>query len=268
MNLAEGVALCPVCGSLTRLATLVATDPDTSAASNKDYANSSRVIGGDLLDEDWREPPVGCRVSGYRSDVTLNASARSLSGVMSMLFFTLFWNGITSIFVLIMLAGFYTNLGGTIPAWAKNSPLDAGKNMSLGMCFFLLLFLTPFMLVGAGTIIMTLVSMFGDVRISVRGDDASASTGIGQIRWTRKFKASDVSDVSIGQTKWQQNNRPKPLIVIQASGEVRFGSSLSQRRMRWLASAAKLMLLEPDSQDVSDLLAMGGRSSGFDRISR
>lgn len=254
MNLAEGVALCGSCGALTRLSDLV-------GANNND---GGRALGDSQSEEaNWRDMPRGCKVSGYQSDATLTASARSVGGALGMLFFTLFWNGITLIFVIIMLAGFYKQLGGTIPDWAKDSPLEAGNTMSLGMCFFLLLFLTPFVLIGAATIVITLVTMLGDVKVRLRNDQASVSTGIGPLRWTNRFKASEVRDVHMGRTKWQQNNQHKPLIVIEASTDVRFGSVLSDRRMRWLCSASKLLLLYAGSEEAADLLATAGRPSGF-----
>lgn len=262
MNLTEGVALCSSCGSLTRLSDLVGANRGESGGAGR-RGTAATVMGSSQLEGDWRDMPSGCKVSGYQSDATLTASARSLGGAMGMLFITVFWNGITSIFVCIMLAGFYKHLGGTIPAWAKDSPLDAGNDMSLGMCFFLLLFLTPFMLIGAATIVITLVSMLGDVKVRVRGDQGSTSTGIGPMRWTSRFKASDVRDVHMGKTKWQQNNRHKPLIVIEASTDVRFGSVLSDRRMRWLCTASKILLLDPGSQEATDLLATAGRQPGL-----
>ena len=261
MNLSEGVALCPSCGSLTRLSDLVGANQNDNSRLGRTISDGSVI--GNVAGCDWRDMPSGCKVSGYHSDATLTASARSWGGAMGMLFFTLFWNGITSIFVVIMLAGFYKHMGGTIPAWAKDSPLDVGNDMSLGMCFFLLLFLTPFMLVGAITFIIMLVTLLGDVKVRVRGDQASASTGIGPLRWTTRFKASEVRDVHIGQTKWQQNNRHKPLIVIEASTDIRFGSVLSERRMRWLGSASRLLLIDPGSEDMTDLLATAGRQPGF-----
>lgn len=265
MNLSEGVALCPSCGSLTRLGDLVGANQEDTGSGRLGFVGpGGTVVGGSLLEDDWRDMPRGCKVSGYHSDATLTASARSWGGAMGLLFITLFWNGITSTFVVIMISGFYKHFGGTIPAWAKGSPFDGGgKDMSLGMCFFLLLFLTPFMLIGAGMFIMTLMAMLGDVKVHLRGDQASASTGIGPLRWTSRFKASEVRNVHIGQTKWQQNDRHKPLIVIKASTDIRFGSSLSERRMRWLASATRLLLLHPGSEDVSDMLASSGRQQGF-----
>lgn len=253
MNLSEGVALCSSCGSLTRLATLVGAGVPVADAANAGMSDAH------MLDNAWRDTPAGCRATGYRGDVRLTASARSWGGAAGMLFFTLFWNGITSIFVVIMLAGFYKNLGGTIPDWAKGSPVDAGNNMSMGMCIFLLLFLTPFLLVGAATAVLTLVNIAGDVCIRIRGEQASASTGIGFLRWTSRFKTSRVRAVHIGKTEWKQNHRHKPLIVIEADNPVRFASILSQHRMRWLASASRLVLLDLDAEDISELLA-GGNS--------
>lgn len=257
MNLAEGVALCSSCGSLTKLASLVGIRTPVADAANAASPDHH------MLDNAWADTPRGCKATGYRGDIRLSASARSWGGAVGMLFFSLFWNGITSVFVVVMLAGFYKHLGGTIPVWAKGSPLDAGNDMSLGMCFFLLLFLTPFILVGVATAGLTLVSMVGDVRVRMHGDEASTSTGISFLRWTNRFKASRVSDVHIGKTKWQQNDQHKPLIVIEEDNQIRFGSVLSQHRMRWLASASRLVLLDLDSEAISQLLAGGNSHRDF-----
>ncbi len=97
INIQEGVALCPVCGKLSRLSSL---------------NTSSRSIA-EILDK----PPRGCSLTSFGHGAVATVSIRSLAGFLFPAGFALFWNGITSVFVLIAIAGLYTNLIGPLPNW-------------------------------------------------------------------------------------------------------------------------------------------------------
>lgn len=256
MNLAEGVALCPSCGALTRLANLVEHDPVIEGV-----AGIARKLGieldGDLspqIEGAWRNLPKGCEVTGWPGDVTLKASARSLSNAFGLLFFAVFWNSIVSIFVAVMLMGLYTNLIGPLPGNFMGSNQN---QMPLGIALFLMVFLIPFVLVGAAVAGSALTAIMGDVQLQIKGDKAVASTGVGPLRWRRRFSALTVTNVTISRTTWKQNNRSQPVILIEAGKDVRIGSVLPKDRMLWLASAAHLMLLAPDTSQASELLSTG-----------
>src|SRR5690606_30790528 len=96
-------------------------------------------------------------------------------------------------------------------------------------------------------------------RLEVHGDDARASTGIGPLRWSKRFKVLEVTDVKVGIQTGKNSQRH---IAIEGVKTVKFGSLLSEERMYWMASSAVVLLLTPDSPEVSQLIALGGGQNG------
>ena len=96
INIKEGVALCSNCGKLSRLSEL-------------NYSHRS-------VQEILSNPPTGCSIVSLGQGVVAKASLRSIAGFLFPAGFALFWNGIVSVFVLIAVAGLYTNLIGPLPA--------------------------------------------------------------------------------------------------------------------------------------------------------
>src|SRR5437868_14236 len=95
VNIKEGVALCPKCGTLSRLSEL-------------NYGDRS-------MEEILGQPPSGCSITPLGQVVVATASLRSVGGFLVTVAFALFWNGIVSVFVLLAIAGLYTNLIGPLP---------------------------------------------------------------------------------------------------------------------------------------------------------
>src|SRR4051812_26936777 len=79
INLAEGVALCPACGQLSRLS---------------DVAARRRPIAEVLA-----KPPPGCSIDQWGQTFVVRASLRSAGAFGGALVVALFWNGIVSVFV-------------------------------------------------------------------------------------------------------------------------------------------------------------------------
>ena len=220
INIAEGVALCPGCGALSRLSEVV------------EYERPS--------DEVVNDPPPGCTLRNDIDSTVVRVSLRSFSGFIGSLFFCVFWNGITGIFVLIAAAGLYTNLVGPLPNWFPAPEMEDG--MGRGMTLFLCLFLTPFVLIGLFMFGAVLTSMMGSLVVRIGRDTASIKTGIGPIGWTRRFNPRKVEKISAGQTKWKQNDQTKPLIEIQADRTVRFASGLDEAKRDWLIAVLRRLL--------------------------
>jgi hypothetical protein len=107
VNIKEGVALCPECGRLSRL-------------SDLNYSERS-------IQQVLSQPPTGCSIETVGRGVVVTVTLRSLSGFLFPAGFALFWNGIVSVFVLIAIAGLYTNLVGPLPAWFPAPELNQGK---------------------------------------------------------------------------------------------------------------------------------------------
>ena len=221
INIGEGVALCGSCQRLTRLSELIEHEQPNEA-----------VIG---------DPPGGCRIVNEVDGVSIHLSLRSIGGLIGGLFICLFWNGILSVFLLVFAAGIYNELIGPIPEWFPAPEFD--ESMGLGMTIFLGLFLTPFIVIGVGMIGMVLMSAMGSMRIRIGRDQGRVSTGIGPIAWTKRFNPRAVTGVSVGRTKWKENDQHKPLVVIEAEKDVRFGSGLSNRKRMWLVAVLRRELL-------------------------
>jgi hypothetical protein len=219
INLAEGVALCARCGSLSRLS---------------EVASHRRPIT-----EVLSRPPSGCSIVDRGHDIVVRASLRSIGGFFGMLFLCLFWNGIVSVFVLIALAGLYMNLIGPLPAWF---PAPQMNDLTLGMTLFLCLFLTPFVTIGSLLIGALLLSIAGRIEVAVDNAEANVRTGIGWLCWRRRFNPALVRSVDFGTTSWESNGQPRQLIVIEADRTIKFGSLLPDDKRQWLQAALHALL--------------------------
>ena len=236
INLAEGVALCPSCGGLSRLSEVVDQDQPVSEILN--------------------ETPKGCSVSESGENIVVQASLRSAGGFFGSLFVALFWNGIVSVFVLIALSGLYTNFIGPLPYWfpAPNNE----ETMPLGMTLFLCVFLLPFVGVGAGMVSAMLLNLSGKIKVIIGDNDASVGTGVGFLTWRRKFDPTRVRRVSGGTTSWQTNGKSRETIVIEADRTVKFGSLLRDDRREWLQAVLRGLLVDPKPGQRGKILAQIG----------
>ncbi|MDB5357290.1 MAG: hypothetical protein JWN24_3743 [Phycisphaerales bacterium] len=229
INIHEGVGLCRSCGKLSRLAD-IADQPavDVSALAT---------------------PPVGCSCDEpFGGDLAVRASARSFGAALGALAICLFWNGIVSIFVVFLIGGLYTHFIGPLPKWfpvpSSNGKNDMSYNDPLGTWLFLCLFLTPFVLIGLGMILVFLMCLFGRVEVLVTGSDGRVRTGFGPFSWTRRFDASRVKRVVVGQTSYSQNGQTKALIQIEADRNVKFGSMLPDERRTWMLGVLHVLLVQ------------------------
>ncbi len=224
INLTEGVALCRECGKLSRLS---------------DVAELTQPVR-----ETLRTVPAGCAVSDRGDETVIRATLRSFGAMAGMLFFALFWNSIVSVFVLFTISGIYVNLIGPLPDWFP-AP-DGDNNMSLGMTLFLCVFLTPFVLVGAGSALAAVMTILGHVEVRIGFAEAQVRTGIGPLAWRRKFDPSQVRRVVMDRTAWESNGRAQPIILIESDRTVKFGSMLTDQRREWMRAVLQALLMSPD----------------------
>ncbi|MBL9149634.1 MAG: hypothetical protein JNM94_13165 [Phycisphaerae bacterium] len=224
INVTEGVALCRACGRLFRLGEL--TD------------------GQDLAAIDPRERVPGCSIRRSARETVLSARAFTVRGILIGLFSCAFWNGIVSVFVIGNLGQTIAALGGSVPEWLEPLRMNSKGPPSLGLAAFIWLFLTPFMTIGVLLFLNALHVAFGRVRLTIRGDACESFAGIGSIGRKQRFSAKDVTRVSVGETKYQQNGNSNPLIHVEADRPIRFGSALPGKRMRWLAAAIRAELMQ------------------------
>jgi len=229
MNIKEGVALCPSCGKLSRL-----SDLNTSGRS---------------ISEILARPPDGCSISSDGHRVVATVSLRSWISFLTYTGVALFWNSMLSVFVLTAIAGLYTNLIGPLPQWFPAPGLNDGKPemngrpMELGMTLFLCLFLIPFVMIGIMMIGAAIMNLLGKVEVVIFEFDSYVATGVGPLRWKKRFDPREVRSVEYGMTAWQSNGNSLPLIEIKADRTVKFGSQMQDHRMEWLVMVLRQLLI-------------------------
>ncbi|HMO13640.1 MAG TPA: hypothetical protein PKD64_04250 [Pirellulaceae bacterium] len=230
INIKEGVGLCPSCGKLSRLSEL--------------------NHGPQSMEEMLDNPPQGCSVTPWGQGAVVRVSSRSVGGFFAAAGFALFWNGIVSIFVLIAVAGLYTNLVGPLPEWFP-SPVgsEAGKVEAegslpgLGMTLFLCVFLIPFVLVGMFMVWTALFCLFGITKVSLDALESYVSTGIGFLSWKRRFDANQVREILITEPISHSEGRSTKVVEIRADKTIKFGSGLSAEKQAWTVAVMNAMLL-------------------------
>lgn len=232
INIREGVALCPKCGLLSRLSEL-----------NYSGRSIQEILG---------QPPDGCSIQPVGLGVIATASLRSLSGFLGCVAFALFWNGIVSVFVLIAIAGLYTNLIGPLPHWFPAPGLNQGKPemngepMGLGMTLFLCVFLIPFVTVGVGMTVAAIINLAGKVEVVIDEHDSWVATGIWIFKWKRRFNPRKIHAITYGNSAWQSDGATNKVIELAADRIIKFGSMLQSDRMEWLKAALNELLLRGD----------------------
>jgi len=223
VNIKEGMALCPGCGKLSRLSEL-----------NHSGRSRSEILA---------KPPSGCSILSDGHSVTLTASLRSLPTFVFTAAFALFWNGITSVFVFVAMAGLYTNLIGPLPNWfpapAMNDgrPEMNGEPMGLGATLFLCVFLIPFVTIGLAMAATALLNLLGKTTVVIDEFDSYVATGVGFLRWKTRFDLREIRFVEYGDTRWQSDSEHNRLIELKGNRTVRFGSWLPFDRLEWLRTA-------------------------------
>jgi len=232
INIKEGVAQCAGCGRLSKLSDVM------------EYAETeSRML----------QLPTGCSIMDTGNEIHIRATLRSIPKALGALAISLFWNGIVSVFVLLAIAGLWSNLIGPMPDYFP-APEVNDKPMSLGMAIFLWIFLTPFIVLGAGMIFSIFLYLAGRVDVRVSEYHASARTSVGPFRWTKRFDPNAVTKVTIGETFWRSNDSANPLIQIDADDTIKFGSSLSEVRRDWLRAVLQVLLLQPNSPQYDEVM--------------
>jgi len=238
INITEGVALCPSCGRLSRLSEVV----------------ERRRPVGEILENRTR----GCSVTQQGHEIVAKVRHFSLGGFLGLLALTLFWNGITGLFVLIAIAGLYSNLVGPIPHWFPAPPMQDG--MGLGMSIFICLFMIPFVAIGVGIFAGAILALLGKTVAVIGEYEAYVSTGVFMFRWRRHFNPQQVHQVELVPSGRNQNgNASGYKIAIRADEDIEFAQSLPDARREWLYAVLHELLINPDPQRRQDLLL---KSSG------
>src|SRR5690349_8668976 len=116
INVGTDIAYCRNCNMAHRLSVLV-------RSLNLDGAfTPERPLAGTW----YRSSPLG---------TVIGASHRSVGAAVGLLFISLFWNGILSVFVALALSATLTNLGLPVPAWFPGPKMNGGP-MGWGITIF------------------------------------------------------------------------------------------------------------------------------------
>jgi hypothetical protein len=227
INVANDVAYCRACNLSHQLSTL------TSGAE----------LEGDV---DFNHPPPGAWYHSDGAGTVIGASNRSIGAAIGALAFAAFWNGITSIFVLVALGSTLRHLGLSLPHWFPAPDMN-GSPMSVGMTIFLWIFLLPFITIGLVMIGAFLSSLGGKTEVRISNAQGMVFTGVGALGYRRRFDASAVKDVRIDDQQWRDRHghrRDKTLIVISTreGKQVKLGSMLQPERRRFVAGALRKTL--------------------------
>jgi hypothetical protein len=248
INIAEGVALCPACGKLSRLA---------------EVAEHKRPLAETLV-----QTPRGCSIDNQGTEIVVRASLRSTSTFFGALAVCLFWNGIVSVFVLIALAGLYTNLVGPLPVWFP-AP-DIKETMPLGMTLFLCIFLIPFVTIGLLMVFAVMLALAGKTEVRLTEQQGVVRTGLGFLVWPRRFDPRQVRSVKYGESRWKTSDSPpQKLVMIEADRTIKFGSQLQEDRRAWLMAVLQVLLLpkyEKQRAQILSLATYGGELNVYSKI--
>jgi hypothetical protein len=225
----------------------VANDIAYCRACNLSHQLSALTAGRELdSDIDLNNPPSG---AWYRSDgagPVIGATHRSIGTAIGALAFGLFWNGITSVFVLVALGSTLRHLGLHLPEWFPAPDMN-GSPMSVGMTIFLWIFLTPFIAIGLVMIGAFFSALGGRTEVRVNNAQGVVFTGVGALGYRRRFDASGVKEVRIDDRQWRDSrghSRHKTCILIETreGKQVKLGSMLTPERRKFVAGALRKVL--------------------------
>lgn len=241
INLAEGVALCPGCGELSRL---------------------SQVAGSLSHDANVLErPPRGCWVREREDRIVVHATSRSIGIALVLLGFALFWNGFVAMFLLWGGDAVYTGFFGQPPAWLT-SPRLASDTTTLGEGLYVCICMLPFLVVGLAVAGAALMYGFGRVEVVLGAVEGQVRVGVGPFSLRRWFDPAAVAAVRVDSSKGADPKSSAEAIVIEADRTVQFGSLLSDERRDWMRAALQVLLLKlsPGKREQLLVAALDHRS--------
>ena len=130
-----------------------------------------------------------------------------------------------------------------------NPTNDTELDKASGAGIVMLVFLTPFVLIGLGAVGAIALSLFGSLRVFVEPSEVRVSVGVGPVRRTRRFDPARAVGIGEGESDVEVDNRARTDIVVDLVGdgggngesgsEFRFGASLRGPRRVWVRQALR-----------------------------
>jgi hypothetical protein len=206
---------CPKCRAEIPLEDVnVAKDIALCRQCEKTYSFAELSQDQVTADVDTSNPPKGAWYRSQGNELEVGATTRS--GIAFFLLpFTLFWSGLS--------------LGGIYGSQIAKGKFELTQS----------LFGIPFLFGSCLLIPITLMAIFGKVKVRSSGDQGAVFIGIGPIGWNRKFRWSEIKMVRAALAKWKQNNNNVPIIELDAEKPIRFGSQLSEKRRDFMLAVLK-----------------------------
>jgi hypothetical protein len=117
------------------------------------------------------------------------------------------------------------------------------------MLIILLLFLTPFYLVGLFLWICVLMSACGKIEVSVDGDSGIIFKGFGALGRRRGFNWAQVRKIRVANA-YCRNRETRQKISIEGEDVVEFATAVKSERLRFMFIALRLMFRKKGSTQV------------------
>jgi hypothetical protein len=222
----------------------VANDLAFCRACDLSFKLSELTYGSELTaDLDVHHPPQGAWYHSDGAGTVIGASHRSVGAALGTLAIALFWNGIVSVFVLIVTASTLRHFGMSLPEWFP-APKMNGGDMGVGMTIFMWIFLTPFIAVGMALALAFLSALGGRTEVQINNAQSMVFVGIGALGYRRRFDASSVKDVRIDDKVWRDSDgdrqRKTNIVIETREGKlIKFGSMLREDRRKFMAGAVR-----------------------------
>ncbi len=199
-----------------------------------------------------RAQPDGVWRRATLRGVEIGATIRHLPTAAFFLVFALIWNGVTWFMLYAVLTQLLLPAAGG-PAGGPVGGQGGGQsgNQVGGVVFgiVMLVFLTPFVLIGLGAAGAIALSLFGSLRVFVEPSEVRVSIGVGPVRRTRRFDPARAVGIGEGESDVEVDNRARTDIVVDLVGggggngesgsEFRFGASLRGPRRVWVREALR-----------------------------
>jgi len=217
---------CPQCSTTIEPADVnVATDVAFCRSCSKAFSLSSTVADRALSSLglsrtprqpiDISNPPKGAWFHDLGSEFRFGASTRSFMALF-LVPFMLVWSG--------------GSIGGIY-----GSQINSGK-----FDLMLSLFGIPFLLGSIFFWAITLMSIWGKVEITIRGDEGTVFSGVGHIGRRKHFKCSDITIVREELQRTQKSSYHE--VILEGATRIKFGSMLNEERRYFIMEVMRTMV--------------------------